>query len=124
VSGSVLVPECRACGHRFWYPRPFCPRCGALDVGAVRHPGDGIVHSCTVVRKNPAPGAPAAPYVLAYVELRDGPRILAVVNAADVGSVRVGDRVRLHAGGGERAGPLEFAVVSLPVVVTDGKGLG
>jgi uncharacterized OB-fold protein len=110
MSESVLVPECQACGYRFWYPRPFCPRCEGRDVKLVRHPGDGVLYSFTVVRKNPAPGAPATPYVLAYVDLRDGPRILAVVHASSVDSVRVGDPVRLHADASEGAGPPEFAV--------------
>jgi uncharacterized protein len=106
---SIMVPECRACGHRFWYPRPFCPRCRSRDVVAVRHPGDGTVYSYTVVRKNPSPTAPPTPYVLAYVELTDGPRILAVVHAADPGAVRVGDPVRLYADASDMTGTPEFA---------------
>jgi uncharacterized OB-fold protein len=107
---SIMVPECRACGHRFWYPRRFCPVCRSRDVGGVRHWGHGTVYSYTVVRKNPAPAAPQPPYLLAYIELQDGPRILAVLHAAVPGAVRVGDPVRLHADASALTGPPEFAV--------------
>jgi len=109
-----MVPECRACGQRFWYPRLFCPLCGAAEVGAVPHPGNGTVYSYTIVLKNPAPQAPAAPYIVAYVELQDGPRILTVLHADDIESVSVGAPVRLHADPNDGTGPPEFALATSP----------
>jgi uncharacterized OB-fold protein len=79
---GLSVPRCHSCGRAFWYDRPFCPYCGARDVAHENHPGTGTIYSYTVVRKNPTPGAPVTPYVLAYVELTDGPRMLAVMHDA------------------------------------------
>jgi uncharacterized OB-fold protein len=103
-----MVPRCHSCHRRFWYDRPFCPHCGSLDVGHEQHAGDGIIYSYTIVRKNSAPGAPETPYVLAYVELTDGPRMLAVVHANDRGAVQVGHAVSLA----NAAGVPEFVITA------------
>ena len=50
-----------------------CPACGSHQVGATFGPR-GTVWSSTVVRV-PIPGR-TPPYVLAYVDLDDGPRLL------------------------------------------------
>jgi uncharacterized OB-fold protein len=55
--------------------------------------GRGTVYASTVIRKAMGPWAPAAPYAVAYVELEEGPRILANVVTDDPTSVAIGTAV-------------------------------
>jgi uncharacterized OB-fold protein len=85
--------RCKACGYPSGFPRPRCPRCRG-PVEAAGFGPLGTVWSATVVRI-PVPGR-EPPYGLAYVDLDQGPRILAHV--ADDGAVALapGARVRLR----------------------------
>jgi len=76
VNGTVTVVgvRCRACGHSVAYRRPACPVCGAAVAEATFGPS-GIVWSHTRVRIPVGERVP--PYDLVYVDLQDGPRILA-----------------------------------------------
>ncbi len=53
--------------------------------------GRGIVHTFTVTNQNQAPGfREALPYVLAYVELEEGPRLLTNVVGCEPETVSIG----------------------------------
>jgi uncharacterized OB-fold protein len=52
------------------------------------------VYSFTVVRRGDGPYRAVAPYVLAYVELAEGPRVLTNLVDVDVERVEVGQAVR------------------------------
>ncbi|WP_214405036.1 Zn-ribbon domain-containing OB-fold protein [Pseudonocardia lacus] len=85
--------RCRACAEVAAYTWPVCPRCRGPVEPADFGP-TGTVWSSTVVRI-PVPGR-TPPYALAYVDLDDGPRVLAhVVDAAEPATI--GGRVRLTA---------------------------
>jgi uncharacterized OB-fold protein len=87
----LLLPRCRSCGEVFWYPRHFCPFCGALGVEWIEASGRGTVYSFTVVRRGGlGPYAEAMPYVVAYVELEEGPRVMTNLLDEDV---EIGDPV-------------------------------
>jgi uncharacterized protein len=72
--GELLLQRCRACEATYFPPQPFCPRCSSDDVEVVRSSGRGTLHSY-VITHLAAPGF-AAPYVIAVVELDEGPRLL------------------------------------------------
>jgi uncharacterized OB-fold protein len=93
ADGRLVLPVCDACGHHIWYPRSWCPVCGDEAVTWTELSGRGTVYACTVLRKGMGPWAASAPYVAAYVELAEGPRILANVVTDDPGRVRIGDAV-------------------------------
>ncbi len=90
ADGHLVLPVCDACGHPIWYPRAWCPVCGSDSVTWTEMSGRGTVYACTVIRKARGPWAPAAPYVGAYVELDEGPRLLTNVVTDDPDSVRIG----------------------------------
>jgi uncharacterized protein len=94
AEGRLVLPVCDACGHHIWYPRSWCPVCGALDATWTELSGGGTVYACTILRKAMGPWREAAPFVVAYVELDEGPRILTNVLADDPATIRVGDPVR------------------------------
>ena len=89
--GKLLLPRCDRCSTVFWYPRHHCPVCGAHAVSWVTASGRGTIYSFTVVRKGPGPYADVGPYVLAYVELDDGVRVLSnITGVADLQSLKIG----------------------------------
>lgn len=89
TSGTLLVGRCDACADFFWYPRPFCPSCGG-SAHLVPATGAGVIYSFTVVRKARGAFREAVPYVVAYVELSEGIRILSNIVDCDLASVRIG----------------------------------
>ena len=94
AAGKLVLPRCRKCGTVIWYPRSFCPDCHADDIEWFDAAGTGTVYTYTVSHRGMGPWADHAPYVIAYVELDEGPRILTNIVGAEPGSVRIGDRVR------------------------------
>jgi uncharacterized OB-fold protein len=94
--GRLVVQECRSC-FRVWHPPlPRCPHCHAADPGWRQMSGDGTVYTYTVVR-HPTHYAFAAkiPYVIAIVELAEGPRLVTAVTGVSPEEVRVGQPVRV-----------------------------
>lgn len=97
--GQLLLQRCQECGHHQFYPRAICRHCWSENVTWEQASGDGRIWTYTVAHQ---PGHPAwndeAPYVIAIVELDEGPRMLSRVIDCDRRDVTVGARVRLAAG--------------------------
>jgi uncharacterized OB-fold protein len=72
--GELRLQRCRACETTYFPPQPFCPACSSADVEVVRSSGRGSLSSY-VITYRPAPGLDP-PYVIAVVELEEGPRLL------------------------------------------------
>ena len=94
--GVLRVQECMECGHLQFYPRSLCTACASTNLGWRTVSGAGTLYAATVIRRAPSQFfAGRAPYVLAIVELDEGPRMMANIVDCDVDSVRVGIRVRV-----------------------------
>jgi uncharacterized protein len=92
----LLLQRCAGCREVIWYPRFFCPRCGSTATIWFEASGEGAIYTFTVVRKSRRAGyATAVPYVVASVELDEGPRIFANIVDCEPDSVRIGQRVRV-----------------------------
>ena len=74
--GRLVLPRCTACGFVIWFPREICPECGSQDVDWFEASGSGSIYSCTVTRRIPGSWGKSTPFVLAYVELDEGPRVM------------------------------------------------
>lgn len=91
---ELYVQQCRACLTRRHYPRAVCPKCLSSDTEWLRCAGTGTVYTFTVTHQNQAPGfRDEVPYVLAYVELDEGPRLLTNIVQCPVDAVHIGQRV-------------------------------
>jgi uncharacterized OB-fold protein len=90
AEGRLVLPKCDNCGNVIWYPRRFCPVCHHARVTWIDASGRGTVYSFTVVRKGRGPWKDSAPYVAAYVELEEGPRVMTNVVEVDPDAVRIG----------------------------------
>ena len=91
ASGRLLVQRCAGCGGHQLYPRPFCIGCQSDDVEWVPAAGTGTVYTMTTVHMEVGPDL-EPPYVVAVVELDEGPRLLTNLLDRDL---RIGDRVRV-----------------------------
>lgn len=92
---ELVLPRCRACGFVIWYPRIFCPECAGTDVDWFEATGRGVVYSFSIARNGQGPWKDVAPYVLAYVDLHEGPRILTNIVDCAVDGVTVGMAVHV-----------------------------
>ena len=74
---QLALPECLSCRRFYFYPRDHCPVCSGREVRWRAVSGRGFLHTY-VIAHHPAPGFEAdAPYVIAVVELAEGPRMMA-----------------------------------------------
>lgn len=80
AAGELRLQRCRACDRPYFPPQPVCPHCAGADVEVVRSSGRGTLHGYVITHRA-APGF-TAPYVIAVVELEEGPRLL--TNLVDV----------------------------------------
>lgn len=95
--GELLMQRCLDCGHRQHYPRNLCTICWSENLTWMIASGRGTVWTFTVVDK---PGHPAwvveTPYVIALVELEEGPRLTARILDCPTTEVAVGMAVSLR----------------------------
>ena len=98
AEGRLLLPRCDDCQAVIWYPRPFCPSYASTRVSWIPASGRGSVYSYTVNRRGQAdlPAyKEAGVYVLAYVELDEGPRVMTNIVDCDPETVKIGQRVEV-----------------------------
>lgn len=92
--GRLLVQRCETCGHTQLYARDRCLACRG-PVSWVEASGEGTIYTFTVIRQNYArPFKSWMPYVVALVDLAEGPRLMTNVVGIDPDAVRVGMAVR------------------------------
>jgi uncharacterized OB-fold protein len=94
AGGRLLIPRCTECGQAFWYPRPICPNCHSTAIAWEQASGHGVIYTFSIVRRGLGVYADA-PYVLAYVDLAEGPRVMTNIVDCDVESVEIGQPVEL-----------------------------
>jgi uncharacterized OB-fold protein len=89
--GRLLIQRCTACGQHQFYPRMVCTSCSSARLDWVEASGRGKVRSFTVVRR-PVTEAYAAdtPYVIALIELDEGPTLMSNVVDGDPARVSIG----------------------------------
>ena len=81
-------------GRYFWYPRALAPGSLTPDYEWAEVSGRGAVYSFTVDRRGSHPSfAPMTPYVIAVVELDEGPRMTTNIVGCAVEDVRIGMHV-------------------------------
>jgi len=87
---ELRLQRCKDCGERVFYPRSMCPFCLSEHLEWITASGRAKVHSYTVVRRamNPA-FREDVPYVLAIVELDEGPKMTTNVVGCSPEEVRV-----------------------------------
>ena len=74
---KLMIPKCNDCGRAFFYPRIVCPLCHSRNVGWVEASGRGRLYSFEIAYQTIGRTFKVKPpYVLAMIELEEGPRML------------------------------------------------
>jgi len=109
AAGDLMLPRCDRCQTVIWYPRHHCPVCGSGHTTWFKASGKGRVYTYTVVHQGQGEFAGATPYVIAYVELAEGPRVLTnLLGAADGWSIGQAVRAVFDQGEGDAPPVLRF----------------
>jgi uncharacterized OB-fold protein len=89
---ELQLQRCRGCGSWIFYPRATCPSCLGPDLEWRRASGRGTLHTFTVVHRGQKGFPLGPPYVLAIVELAEGPRLMSnlVGIEPDPATIRIG----------------------------------
>ena len=91
---NLIGTRCETCGTYFFPPRSFCPACRREGkIVEHRFQGRGKVVTYTVIRSASEQFERLTPYILAIVQLDEGPRFTVQV-VAEPGEIQVGTPVR------------------------------
>lgn len=93
----LVMQRCSRCKRTLWLPSPSCQTCGNSELSWEQLKGTGTVYTFTIVHKvvrNTA-FAKKTPYLLAVVELDDGPRMIADIRFGTPEQVKIGSRVEV-----------------------------
>jgi len=95
-AGKLMLPRCNSCG-RFWFPpSQRCRHCLSADFDWRESGGKGRIYSFVVYHRVYHPAFEAeVPYVVAIVELDEGPRLLSNIVGAPPEEVRCDQRVKV-----------------------------
>ncbi len=73
---ELWLRRCNDCQKAYFYPRDICPHCFSRNVTWVKASGRGTVYTYAIVHRPPTPAfRDKVPYVVALVELEEGPRM-------------------------------------------------
>lgn len=90
ADGRFQLQRCNECDTVLWFPRRHCPSCWTENVSTFDASGKGVVYSFTIIRKGARLYKESGPFVVAYVELAEGPRVITNIVDCDVDAVEVG----------------------------------
>lgn len=96
AEGRLCVGHCKSCGKVHHFPQAVCPFCWSSDVDLKDASGRGKVNSFVVVHQTAVDGfGKHTPYVIAYVELEEGPAFVTNIVGCDVNRVSIGMPVKV-----------------------------
>jgi hypothetical protein len=100
---QLTVYVCQKCGWADFHPAPECPRChGGIRQSALA--GAGKIVTFTTIRYPPKGFENQAPYLVAIIDIENGPRVIGRVSGpAD--KVKIGSAVAMRS---SKEGALEF----------------
>jgi uncharacterized OB-fold protein len=80
----LVLQHCGDCSSWIFYPRELCPHCFSEDMSWEEVSGRGTVYGFSVLQESPIPAyQDEVPYVIAVIELEEGPRMFTnIVNCA------------------------------------------
>lgn len=91
AEGRFVIQRCGSCNEATFYPKVNCPSCGSTDLVDVDASGRGTVFTYTVARRPTHRAfAEAGPYVIAIVELEEGPHVTTNLVECDPDEVSIG----------------------------------
>jgi uncharacterized OB-fold protein len=98
AQNKLVMQRCLDCRAYIWTPRPACFECGSEQIEWTQLSGKGEIYSFTVIRQVVGRAAskafePDIPYVIAWIDLDEGPRMISNVIGCPVEDVEIGMKV-------------------------------
>ncbi len=94
---NLMGSKCENCG-KVWFPtRDICPECHRESIGKMKPyklKPTGTILTYTVIRTPQKGFEKIAPYIMAIVEMDDGPRITSQIVDCEPDEVEIGKRVK------------------------------
>ena len=88
---ELYIQKCRDCGDLRFHPRALCTNCLSARTEWVKCGGGGKIYTFTVTNQNQAAGfREALPYVMAWVELNEGVKLLSNIVDCPPQEVKIG----------------------------------
>jgi uncharacterized OB-fold protein len=97
AEGELRIARCGDCGYWIHPPTPRCPKCLSANVTPQAVSGRGRVYTCTINRREWAPGT-EVPYVIAIVALDEQSdlRLMTNIVGCDPESVEIDTPVQVE----------------------------
>lgn len=92
----LLLQRCTRCAAVVWYPRYVCSACGVAALESFEASGRGTLYSFTVTTRGILDYKDCGPYVLALVQLDEGPKMMTNVVGADPERLVIGAPVEVE----------------------------
>ncbi len=93
---ELLLQRCTQCGEFQFYPRIICTNCASEDLEWVKGSGRGRVLTFAIVRRAVSEAYAAdVPYVVALIQLDEGPTMMSNVVQCDPETVKIGSPVQV-----------------------------
>ena len=88
---ELYIQKCRDCGDLRYHPRALCTNCLSSRTEWVHSKGNGTIYTFTVTNQNQAPGfRESLPYVMAWVDLDEGVKMLTNIVDCPPQEVKIG----------------------------------
>ena len=92
--GELYFQRCQVCGRSQFHPRALCCHCLAPHPQWCKSAGRGRLYSFAVTYHSPLPGfRESTPYIVAYVEIEDGLRLMTNLVDCALAEVKIGMEV-------------------------------
>ncbi len=101
LEGKLIGQKCKDCGSYTCPPKATCDNCGSRNLETVELSGRGKITTFTTTYVAPVGYDKEAPYVVAMVELDEGPWITGRIDidpseAEEYGQALIGKRVKVY----------------------------
>lgn len=87
----LLGSKCEICGSTFFPPTKVCPKCRRKGkIVPTEFSGKGKIYSYTIIHSAPKMFEKYTPYILALVELEEGPKVMSQIVDCKPEEVKIG----------------------------------
>jgi len=91
---NLVGAKCLNCNEVYFPPRNLCPKCRRMSkIEEFKFSGKGEILTYTVIHSAPLGFEGQVPYVMAIIQLDEGPKLTAQIVDCDPEKVRIGMRV-------------------------------
>jgi uncharacterized OB-fold protein len=93
---NLIGNQCGECKKVYFPPRETCPFCRRKSIGKMKTlklSGEGEIVTYTIICEAPQKFLGQAPYPVAIIKLKEGPKVTAQIVDCDYEKVRIGSKV-------------------------------